>query len=71
MYVLGMATKLAESKPNAMANLFSSFYMLYLMHCCRAYFFFFLGIQILLEIKAVKVQFHLKKKTRNNGRSAV
>ena len=27
----------------------------------RAYFFFFLGIQILLEKKAIKVQFHMEK----------
>ena len=46
MYVLGIATKLGENKPNAMAVCMHSFYMLYLMHCCRAYFFFFLGIQI-------------------------
>ena len=39
------------------ANLFSSFYMLYLIHCSRAYFFFFLGIQISLE----------KKKKGNQG----
>jgi hypothetical protein len=35
------------------------------MHCCRAYFFFFLGIQISLEKKKeAKVQFHLEKKNQ-------
>jgi hypothetical protein len=47
--VLGLLSLNLVAKPNALY-----------VHS-RAYFFFVLGIQILLEKKAIKVQFHMEK----------